>query len=63
LSKADDETAIWIVKEDGTSMPIAQDTDSIISNLYDSCFLSARVYTKDEYEDRLVKGIKVCFDI
>lgn len=63
LSKADDETAIWIVKEDGTSMPIAQDTDSIISNLYNSCFLSARVYTKEEYEDQLVKGIRVCFEI
>lgn len=63
LSNADDETAIRVKKEDGTSIPIAQDTDSIISNLYDSCFLSSKVYTKDEYEDGLVKGIKECFGI
>jgi HD superfamily phosphohydrolase len=63
LSNADDETAVWIVKEDKSSIPIAQDTESVISNLYDSCFLSARVYTKEEYEEQLLKGIKVCFDV
>lgn len=63
LSNADDETAIRVVKEDGTSIPIAEDRDSTISNLYNSCFLSSRVYTKDEYEEDLVKGIKECFGI
>ena len=63
LSSADDETAIRVVKEDGTSIPIAKDRDSIISNLYDSCFLSSRVYTKDEYETDLLRGLKECFGI
>lgn len=61
LSKAEDETAIRIVNEDGTSIPIAQDQDSIISMLYNSCFLSSRVYTKDEFELALLDGLRDCF--
>ena len=63
LSKAEDETAIHVIKEDGESIPIAKDQDSIIYNFYDSCFLSSRVYTKDEFEPSLLKGIKDCFDV
>ncbi len=61
LSKADEETAIRIVKENGKAIPIAEDTDSIISNLYNSSFLSSRVYSKDEYELQLLKGIRECY--
>jgi HD superfamily phosphohydrolase len=63
LSKADDETAIRVVNEDGTSIPIAQDPTSIISVFYDRCFLSSRIYTKDEFEKDLLKGIKKCFAV
>jgi len=63
LSKADDETAIRIINEDGTSIPIAKDPTSIISVFYDMCFLSSRIYTKDEFEKDLLEGIKKCFDV
>jgi HD superfamily phosphohydrolase len=63
LSKAEDETAIRIVDENETSTPIAKDERSIISVFYDTCFLSSRVYTKDEFETALVKGIKDWFKI
>lgn len=56
LSKAEDETAIRIIKN-GESIPIAQDTQSIISVFYDSCFLSSRLYTKEEYEKDLRQGV------
>ncbi len=62
LSKADDETAIRIMKEDN-SIPIVEDSSSIISSLYKSNFLSSRVYTKEEYQDSLLKGIHTCLNV
>jgi len=63
LSKADDETAIRVLNDDGTSIPIAKDRNSMISMFYDSCYLSYRIYTKDDYETDLLKGLKECLGV
>ena len=61
LSNADEEGAVHVLDQNGTSVPIAKDPHSVVSMLYNSCSLSARVYTKDEYEAQLLKGIQECF--
>jgi len=63
LSKADDETAVRVLYEDGTSVSIAKDNSSIISRLYDSCYLSSRIYTKDEFEEKLLNGLRNRFGV
>jgi HD superfamily phosphohydrolase len=63
LSNVDEEGAVHVLNEDGSSNPIAKDPHSIVSMLYDSCSLSARVYTKDEYASSLLKGIQECFEL
>lgn len=61
LSNADEEGAVHVLDQNGTSVPIAKDSHSVVSMLYNSYPLSARVYTKDEYETQLLKGIQDCF--
>lgn len=63
LSNVDEEGAVHVLNEDGSSIPISKDPHSIISMLYDSCALSARVYTKDEYVSPLLKGIQEIFSL
>ena len=63
LSNVDEEGAVHVLNENGTSIPIAKDPHSIVSMLYNSCSLSARVYTKDEYETPLLQGIQECFNL
>ena len=63
LSNAYEERAVHVLDENGTSIPIAKDPHSVVSMLYNSCSLSARVYTKDEYEAPLLKGIQECFNL
>ncbi len=53
-----DEDSIHVLKEDGESISIAEDPDSIISTLCKSNFLCSRIYTTDEYEEPLKKGIE-----
>ncbi len=61
LSNADEEEAVHVLDKHGKSVPIAKDPHSVVSMLYNSYSLSARVYTKDEYEAQLLKGIQECF--
>ncbi len=57
LSNPEDETAIRVIKE-GKSVPIANDPASIIHSLYNNCFLYSRIYTKEDCQEKLLRGIK-----
>lgn len=63
LSNAEEEGAVHVLNKDKTSTPIAKDETSIISMLYNSCSLSARIYTKDEYKVPLLTGLQECFNL
>jgi len=63
LSNPEDEPAIWVALKDGHHKPIANDPASIIHSLYKSCYLYARIYTEENKETSLLKGIHNCFNI
>jgi len=63
LSNPLDETAIRVMSKDGTSTPIAEDSSSIIHNLYDSWFFYDRIYTNERNELQLMNGLREWFGI
>ena len=63
LASPTDETAIRIIKDDGTSIPLVEDKKSIIHYLYKYQYLDARVYTKENLIDKLNQAIKKYFGI
>jgi len=63
LSPANEETAVHLIKKDGSSIPVVTNRRSIVSSFYDSKFLTFRIYSKDEFERNLLNAIKDIFQI
>jgi len=53
MSNPEDEKAVHIILDDGTSKPIANEKTSIINMLYENGYLSARLYTHNKYRKKL----------
>lgn len=63
LSNPKDETAIRLLLDDGTSMPLVDYNRSIIYHLYKYHFLDARVYTNERHLGKLSMAIAKYFDL